>query len=300
MKVTILGNNSALPAFGRHPTSQAVSVHGQILLIDCGEATQIQMQRYSIKWRKLNHIFISHLHGDHYFGLPGLVNSMSLMGRSEALHLYGPKELILILDQILKVADTELSYPLIFHPLPEGSEVLVDAPSFRVTCFPVIHRIQCHGFLIESKTRGRKILPEKCIAMAIPVAFYENLKMGEDYVMPDGTVIENTTLTEEGPAPRRYAYCADTIFTESFLHIVKDVDTIYHESTYLHNDSTKAEARFHTTALQAAQFANMANATQLLLGHFSSKYKDLEPFHQEASSVFSNVHITVEGNVYEI
>ncbi len=300
MKVTILGNNSALPAFGRHPTSQAVSVHGQILLIDCGEATQIQMHRYSIKWRKLNHIFISHLHGDHYFGLPGLINSMSLMGRSDTLHLYGPKELINILEQILNVADTVLSYPLIFHPLPDGAEVLVDAQSFRVTCFPVIHRIKCHGFLIESKTRGRKILPEQCAAMAIPVAFYENLKMGEDYIAPDGKIIYNALVTEEGPSPRKYAYCADTVFTESFLHIVKDADTIYHESTYLHEDSDKAIARFHTTALQAAQFAIMANANQLLLGHFSSKYKDLQPFHDEAAAIFPNVHVTVEGNVYEI
>jgi ribonuclease Z len=219
MKVTILGNNSALPAFGRHPTAQTVSVHGEMLLIDCGEGTQAQMQRYSIKWRKLHHIFISHMHGDHYFGLPGLINSMSLMGRLEPLNLYGPKELMPIIEQVLLVADTVLSYQLNFYPLPDGTEVLVDHPMFTVTCFPVVHRIKCHGFMVASKTRGRRILPQQCLAHSIPVSFYENLKMGEDYVQPGGQVIKNYQLTEAGPAPKRYAYCSDTVFTDSFLHI---------------------------------------------------------------------------------
>jgi ribonuclease Z len=300
MKVTILGNNSALPAFGRHPTAQTVSVHGEMLLIDCGEGTQIQMQRYGIKWRRLHNIFISHLHGDHYFGLPGLINSMGLMGRQDPLNLFAPKGLMPIIEQILVVADTTLSYPLNFHPLPDGIEKIVDNPLFTVTCFPVAHRIKCHGFLIESKTRGRKIIPEKCAENAIPISFYENLKMGEDFTAENGQVIKNETVTEEGPSPKRYAYCSDTLFTDSFLHLVKDADAIYHESTYLHEDLAKAEARFHSTAQQAAQFAKMANAGKLLLGHFSSKYKDLQPFYDEAAPVFPNVEVTVEGTVYEI
>ena len=300
MKVTILGNNSALPAFGRHPTSQAVTVYGEVLLIDCGEGTQVQMQRYGLRWRSVHHIFISHLHGDHYFGLPGLINSMSLLGRVAPLHLYAPAELKPILDSILAVADTVLSYQLYFHPLPEGSELLIDDPSFSVTCFPVEHRIQCHGFLIERKTRGRKLLPAKCAEYGIPAAFYESLKHGNDYTHEDGRVIKNEWVTEDGPEVKRYAYCADTLFTDSYLPIIQGVDTIYHECTYLEIDKDKAVARHHSTAAQAAQLAKMANAKQLLLGHFSSKYKDLEPFREEASAIFPNVFVSIEGTAYEI
>jgi ribonuclease Z len=300
MKVTILGNNSALPAFGRHPTAQAVSVYGELLLIDCGEGTQIQMQRYGLRWRSVHHIFISHLHGDHYFGLPGLLNSMSLLGRTAPLHLYAPVELKAILDAILEVADTVLSYAFYFHALPEGVQLLVDDPSFSVTCFPVEHRIQCHGFLVERKTRGRKIVPGKCAEFEIPAAFYERLKQGEDYERKDGLIVKNEWVTEEGPAIKRYAYCADTLFTNSFLPVIQGADTIYHECTYLERDADKAVARFHSTAAQAAQIAKLANAKQLLLGHFSSKYKELDEFREEAAEIFPNVFVSIEGVAYEI
>ncbi|RYD59380.1 MAG: ribonuclease Z [Sphingobacteriales bacterium] len=300
MKVTILGNNSALPAFARHPTSQVVSVYGDLLMIDCGEGAQIQMQRYGLKWRRLQHIFISHMHGDHYFGLPGLINSMSLLGRTLPLHLYGPASLEGILKEILSVADTVLAYPFHFYPLPEGDAVLVDNESFKVSCFPVSHRIPCHGFLIERKTRGRKILPEKCTEYEIPAYYYDKLKEGADYERKDGFVVKNEWVTTDGPMPKKYAYCADTIFTDSFIQHIQGADTIYHECTYLEADAAKAEARFHSTAIQAARIALMANAKQLLLGHFSSKYKDLEPFRDEAATIFPNVHATMEGAAYEI
>jgi len=300
LKVTILGNNSALPAFGRHPSAQAVSVYGEVLLIDCGEGTQIQMQRYGLRWRSVHHIFISHLHGDHYFGLPGLINSMSLLGRTAPLHLYAPAELKPILDAILNVADTVLSFSMYFHPLPEGTELLADDPSFSVTCFPVEHRIQCHGFLVERKTRGRKLLPDKCNEYGIPAAYYEHLKQGKDYERKDGLLVKNEWVTETGPAEKKYAYCADTLFTDSFLPTIQGADTIYHECTYLEADVAKAVARYHSTAAQAAQLAKMAGAKQLLLGHFSSKYKELEPFQEEASAIFPNVFVSIEGTAYEI
>lgn len=301
MKVTILGNNSALPAFGRHPTAQVVTVYGEAMLIDCGEGTQIQMQRFGVKWRKLQHIFISHLHGDHYFGLPGLINSMSLLGRTLPLHLYAPAALEPILDQILKVADTALCYPFFFHPLAEGeSALLVDNDACIVRSFPVEHRIACHGFTIERKTKGRKLLPEKCREYGIPSYFYDRLKRGEDYERSDGFVVKNEWVTDEGPSPKKYAYCADTLFTESFLDHIKGADTIYHECTYLEKDADRATARFHSTAKQAAQIAKLAGAKQLLLGHFSSKYKDLEPFREEAAAIFPNVLVTTEGAAYEI
>jgi ribonuclease Z len=300
MKVTILGNNSALPAFGRHPSCQIVSVYGEDLMLDCGEGTQMQMHRYGLRWRNLGYIFISHLHGDHYFGLPGLINSMNLLSRTAPLHVFGPPALEGILQQILDVADTVLCFPYEFHPLPEGSALLVDTPSFSVTCFPVEHRISCHGFVVERKTRGRKILPDRCGDYGVPSTFFDRLKQGEDYVTPEGMVVKNEWVTEAGPSPRRYAYCADTLFTESFLPYVTGVDTLYHECTYLDADAEKAAARFHTTARQAAQLARMANAKQLLLGHFSSKYRDLEPFRAEAAEVFPGAQLAVEGVAYEI
>jgi ribonuclease Z len=300
MKVTILGNNSALPAYGRHPTAQAVSVYGEVILLDCGEGTQIQMQRFGLRWRHMHHIYISHLHGDHYFGLPGLINSMSLLGRTAPLHLYAPAPLESIMNDILNVADTKLSYPFEFHPLPEGVEVLTDNELFSVTCFPVSHRIECHGFLIERKTKGRKLLPEKCQEYGIPAAYYDKLKKGADYERKDGEIIKNEWVTTDGPSAKRYAYCADTIFTDSFVPVIQGADTVYHECTYLEKDGEKATARYHSTAAQAAQVAKLANAKQLLLGHFSSKYKDLEPFREEAESIFPNVLITAEGTAYEI
>lgn len=300
MKVTILGNNSALPAFGRHPSAQVVTVYGEHILLDCGEGTQVQMQRYGLRWRSMHHICISHMHGDHYFGLAGLINSMSLLGRIAPLHLYAPAPLERMLQDILDVAETQLSYPFFFHPLPEGDAVLEDNEYFRLSCFPVDHRIQCHGFLVERKTKGRKLLPDKCREYEIPAAFYDRLKQGEDYERKDGSVIKNEWVTEDGPSPKRYAYCADTIFTEAFLPYIKDADTIYHECTYLDADAEKAAARYHSTARQAAEIAKMANAKQLLLGHFSSKYRDLEPFRDEAASIFPNVFVTEEGTAYEV
>jgi ribonuclease Z len=300
MKVTILGNNSALPAFGRHPSAQVVTVYGELLLIDCGEGTQVQMQRYGLKWRNMHHIFISHLHGDHYFGLPGLINSMSLLGRIAPLHLYGPQELEGLLNQILEVADTRLTYPLHFHALKDGVNILTENDQFSVTSFPVDHRIFCHGFLIERKTKGRKILVDKCREYEIPAYFYDRLKKGEDYERQDGTIIKNELVTTDGPSAKRYAYCADTIFTDSYIPVIQGADTIYHECTYLEKDADKAAARFHCTAKQAATIAKMANTKQLLLGHFSSKYRDLEPFKEEAGAIFPNVQVTVEGIAYEI
>jgi len=260
----------------------------------------VQMQRFGLRWRSMHHIFISHLHGDHYFGLPGLINSMSLLGRVAPLHLYAPAELKPILNSIMEVADTVLSYPFYFHAMPEGTALLVDDPSFSVTCFPVNHRIQCHGFLVERKTRGRKLLPDKCAAYGIPSSFYESLKQGEDYTGEDGEVVKNELVTEDGPSVKKYAYCADTLFTDSFLPVIQGADTIYHECTYLERDADKAAKRYHSTASQAAQLAKLADAKQLLLGHFSSKYKDLEPFREEAVGIFPNTLVSIEGTAYEV
>jgi ribonuclease Z len=300
MKVTILGNNSSLPAFGRHPTAQVVHVNEEPILLDCGEATQIQMQKHGVRWRNLNHIFISHLHGDHYFGLPGIINSMSLLGRTAPLHLFAHAALEPILTQILDAAGTILSYPLHFHPLPKSSEKLVENERFIITCFPTEHRIDCMGFVIEQQKKARKILPEKCEKYNIPTSFYERLKKGENYKNKDGGIVPNDQVTAPPAPPKRYAYCADTTYTETILPYINGVDLLYHESTYLEKDVEKATARFHCTAKQAATMAAKANAKKLLLGHFSSKYKELDEFEQEASPIFPNVVISKEGASYEV
>ncbi len=300
MKVTILGNNSALPAYGRNPTAQVVSLYGQDLLIDCGEGTQIRMQQFGIRWRHMDHIFISHLHGDHYFGIFGLLTSMSLLGRTSQLHLYAPAALEGLIRAMMAVANTELGYPFFFHPLPEGAGLLVDHKLFSVHCFPVEHRIPCHGFVITRKTRGRKLLPDKAAEAGIPAYFYDRLKGGEDYTDKEGRVIQNALVTEDGPSPKRYAYCADTLYTESFLEHIRGVDLLYHESTYLSDNEERAGLRFHSTAAQAALVAQKAGAKQLLLGHYSSKYKDVSLFAQEAAAIFPNVLASVEGAAYEL
>ena len=300
MKVTILGNNSALPAFGRNPTAQIVSVWGEHILLDCGEGTQTQMQRFSMRWRKLNHIFISHLHGDHYFGLFGLINSMSLLGRTAPLHLFAPAELEPMIQEQLDWAETVLSYPFHFHALPKGAAQLVDTKEFTVSCFPVEHRIQCHGFLVESKTRGRRILPIQCREQEVPRYFFDRLREGEDYTHKDGRVVKNEEVTTEGPPPKKYAYCADTKYTESFIEHIKGADLMYHESTYLHAEAHKATDRYHSTSIQAAELAKKAGVKQLLLGHYSSKYRELAPFREEARTVFDNTLVSIEGTTYEI
>jgi ribonuclease Z len=225
---------------------------------------------------------------------------MSLMGRTEPLHLHAPADLKPILDAILDVADTVLSFPLLFEPLPDGSEVIAEGYTFKVTCFPVIHRIKCHGFLIETRNRSRRLLPRQCEQFKIPLSFYELLKDGADYEAPDGSIVKNELVTQPAPAPKKYAYCADTIYTESYLPMIENADAIYHEATYLEEDQSKATARYHCTATQAALIAKKANVGLLLLGHFSSKYKDLAQFSTEANSVFANTQVTVEGTAYEI
>jgi len=300
MRITILGHNSALPAFGRHPTSQAVTVYGEVLLIDCGEGTQIQMQRYGVKWKNVRNIFISHMHGDHYFGLPGLINSMSLMGRTAPLYLHAPHHLQPIIEAILAAANTTLNYPFHFCVLPPAGGIIADTPSYTVSSFPVAHGIPCYGFLIATKTRGRRILPQKCMEYEIPTPYYELLKQGENFTQPDGSIVQNKWVTEDGPPPKKYAYCADTLYTDAYLEHIQGVDALYHESTYLQQDADKAVARFHSTAAQAAQLAAQAGVGLLLLGHFSSKYKDISAFGVEASVHFPNVVVSEEGIAYDI
>lgn len=297
--VTILGNNSAVPAFDRHPTSQVVTLDGNNYLVDCGEGTQIQLINYKIRRSRISHIFISHLHGDHYFGLIGLINSLSLLSHQQELHVFGPSQLKEIIDLQLKVADTQLCYPLHFHPVTQAA-ILLDDEKLTVKCFRTNHRIECYGFSFHEKKRARKLNATKTKEYEIPSGFYERLTNGENYTRKDGTVIENNLVTEPGEPGKCYAFCADTKYDESLIPHIQGADMIYHETTYLDNLRERAESRFHSTTKQAAELAKKAGVKRLLIGHFSSKYDTLEEFEAEAREVFPNTDLALEGVAYTI
>ena len=299
LALTILGNNSAIPAFDRNPTAQILQTLEESYLIDCGEGTQMQMMRYKIRRSKISHIFISHLHGDHYFGLIGLLTSMSLLGRTQDIYLHAPSALEEIINLQLKVSDTHLSYPLHFRVLKtEG--IIVDDKKLTVECFKTQHRIECWGFLFRQKKNPRKLDAARAKTYEIPAAFYEKLQRGEDYVTKKGTIIPNEEVTTAAPNAKAYAYCADTIYDECLIEKIKGVDLLYHEATYLKDLAERAAARFHSTTVQAAAIAQKAGVKKLLIGHFSSKYETLDEFLTEAVEVFECTELALEGVCYTI
>ena len=299
LAVTILGNNSAVPAFDRHPTSQVITMNGTNFLVDCGEGTQIQIMKYKIRRSKISHIFISHLHGDHYFGLIGLINSFGLLSHQQELHVFGPSPLKEIIELQLQVANTTLNFPLYFHTIT-GESLLVDDEKFSVHCFRTNHRIECYGFVFHEKKKPRKVNNEKAKAYNIPASFYNKLKDGMDYITKDDVLIKNELVTDAAPRGKVYAFCADTKYDESIIPHFKDADMIYHETTYLHNLEERATMRFHSTTKQAATIAKKAKVKRLLIGHFSSKYDTLEEFEKEAREVFVNTELAMEGVTYTI
>ncbi len=299
LALTILGNNSAIPAFDRNPTAQILQTAEESFLIDCGEGTQMQMAKYKIRRSKLSRIFISHLHGDHYYGLIGLLTSMSLLGRTQDLHLHAPAPLQEIINIQLSVADTRLSYNLHFHLL-KAEGIIADDKKIIVECFKVQHRIECWGFLFRQKKNPRKINAERAAAYEIPAAFYEKLQQGHNYVNKKGTIVPNDEVTTAAAKAKSYAYCADTIYDESLAHKIKEVDLLYHETTYLKDLYERAASRYHSTTHQAASIAKLGNVKKLLIGHFSSKYETLEDFLPEACAVFKNTELALEGVCYKI
>ncbi len=301
ISVTILGNNSAIPSSDRHPTSQVVTCGDMQFLVDCGEGTQMQMSKYQVKRGRINHIFISHLHGDHYFGLIGLLNSYGLLSRTRPLHLYGPPELMRIIDLQLDCASTVLGYELLFIPvLPGESRILLEEKNVRVSCFPTNHRIACSGFLFRELFPKRKILAQKAAEEEIPITFFSSLQEGQDYIREDGTRVPNTRVTLDPPTEKSYAFCADTLYEESIIPSITGCDLIYHETTYMEDQRERALNRFHSTTLQAATIAKKAGVKKLLIGHFSSKYVHIEPFAEECRTVFPNTELALEGNTFSV
>lgn len=299
LALTILGNNSAIPAFGRNPTSQVLQTQDDIFLIDCGEGTQLQLSKYKIRKSRISHIFISHMHGDHYFGLIGLLTSMSLLTRTQDLHLHAPPLLKEIIDLQLQAANTTLTYKVHFHPLNEEG-VIANTSKISIECFKVKHRIECWGFIFREIKKPRHIDADRVRSYEIPASFYEQLQKGEDYRTKKGTVIPNEELTTAATKPVSYAYCADTIYDESLVEKIKGVDLLYHEATYLKDQHLRAADRFHSTTAQAAEIAKKGAVKKLLIGHFSSKYEFLDDFLTEAKEIFEETELALEGLCFKV
>ena len=300
-EVTILGSSSATPIFNRNPSAQALNINEHLYLVDCGEGTQQQMLRFDVKASRIDHIFISHLHGDHYLGLVGLLSSMHLNGRTKTLKLFGPPELKEIIDLQLKYSDTTLQYAIDFVPTHTNkAEVILDNQDITVETIPLDHRISCTGFLFRGKKRLRKIIKEKVASMDIPVEYYSAIKKGADYVSADGTVYKNTDITISPAEPKTYAYCSDTIYNDSYFTQISNADLLYHESTFLNNMLERAQSTYHTTAWQAGDVALKTGAKKLLIGHFSARYKTLNELLEEARSVFPDTELAIEGKTFII
>lgn len=295
-ELTILGSNAAIPAYNRHPTAQFLQIDQYYFLIDCGEGTQMQMSKYKFRPNRLQHIFISHLHGDHYLGLMGLLSTMHLHKRTEPLYLYAPPGLSDILTLQLKYSDTRLNYPIHFSEIETlERKIILENELLTVETIPLTHRIHCAGFLFREKPKKRRLRKE-VLPDGIPLQHIARLKKGLDVTDENGDVLmRNEEYTLPPRKSRSYAYCSDTLYNEQLVEQVRGVDLLYHESTFLDDEAVRAGETFHSTARQAATIARLAGTGQLLLGHYSSRYKELTAFLDEARSVFANTTLSVEG-----
>ncbi len=295
-ELLILGSSSASPTADRNQSAQLLNIAERFFLIDCGEATQIQLRKFKAKFQKVDHVFISHLHGDHFFGLPGYLGSMHLLGRQQELNIYCPKELKSIIDLIHEVSETKLNYPVKWHFTDNSKQNLIfEDDKVEVYSFPLKHRIYCTGFLFKEKPFPRKIDKFLMDKHEVSTADVHLLRAGLDVTNSKGELIKNFEVTLDPPKSRSYAYCSDTKYDETLVQYIKDVYLLYHESTFLDDKIDRAKQTFHSTAKQAASIAKLANVKKLLLGHYSARYGDLSQFVKEASEVFQNCALSVEG-----
>ncbi|MBY0543648.1 MAG: ribonuclease Z [Sphingobacteriaceae bacterium] len=300
-EVTILGSSSATPVYNRNPTAQLLNCNEKFYLIDCAEGTQQQLIKFGLKASKIDYVFISHLHGDHYFGLIGLLSSMHLNGRIKPLYIYAPEAIKEILELQFKHSDTHLKYELIYFAIDASKpKIIFENNDVIIETIILNHRIPCTGFKFTEKKRLRKLLVEKLESDNIAIELYPLLKRGVDLELPNGDVLKNSDYTTDSAIPKSYAYCSDTLYDESYFDSIKDCDTLYHEATFLHEMIDRAKETHHTTALQAAQIATIVGAKQLLIGHFSSRYKTLNALLDEAQSEFPNTALALEGNTFQI
>jgi len=300
MKLTILGCYAATPRTFTNPTSQVLEIKNHLFLIDCGEATQVQLRKNKIKFSKIEHIFISHLHGDHVYGLIGLVSTFMLLNRTSDLHIYGPKGIKEIITLQLRLSNSWTSYGLFFHELESSeSEVVFEDDKVLVRTIPLQHRIYTNGYLFQEKMGEKKLNADAMQRYQIPVYHFQNIKNGKDITLEDGTFIENHQLAFEPVPPKSYAFCSDTVYDESIVPHIANVDVLYHESTFLESESALAQKTMHTTAKQAATIARMANVKQLMLGHYSTRYESIELFRDEAQAIFPNVLLANDGVTFD-
>jgi len=301
-EVQILGANSANFAYGRHQTAQIVNHNETLFLVDCGEATQIQMLRYKVKLMRIAHIFISHLHGDHYLGLVGLMQTMQLQGRKDPLHIYGPPGLDEIITVQLRWSDTRLNFPATFHCVEEGpSRLVLDTEHVEVYSIPLQHRVVCNGYLFKEKPHKRRIIPHAVERFGLHPGQIVALRKGQMIVEEDGRIIATPDeATLPPPSQRSYAFCSDTIYDESILPLIEGIDLLYHEATFTHDMVERAAQTFHTTALQAGHLALRAGVGRLIIGHFSSRYRDPEVLAEEARTIFADTSAAAEGEKYAI
>jgi ribonuclease Z len=296
-----LGSSSATPTKDRHPSAQVLKIGSEKILIDCGEGTQSQLMKFGIKQANLNTICISHLHGDHYFGLIGLLSTMSLYGRTQAMTIIGPPMLKDIIDIQLTASGMALNFELIhIETTMDKHHTVYQTAAFSIQSFPLQHRIHCTGFLIQESPKERHLNTAAIEQYQIPVAAYKAIKAGQDYNGPDGQTIPNAVLTTAAASPCSYAYCSDTIFDPQIVPFIQGAHTLYHEATYTNEHADRAELYFHSTAEGAATIAQMAEVKQLIIGHYSSRYSDISDLQTEAATLFENVTAVEDGMIIKI
>jgi ribonuclease Z len=300
LKLTILGCYAATPRTFTNPTSQILEIKNRLFLIDCGEGTQVQLRKNKIRFSKINHIFISHLHGDHFFGLIGLVSTFTLLNRNTDLHIHGPKGIKEIIKLQLRLANSWTNYNLHFHELESNeSEIIFEDDKVVVKTIPLKHRIYTNGFLFEEKIDKRKLNTDAVQNYEIDKCYYQNIKNGKDITLDDGRVIENAQLTFDPKPPMRYAFCSDTKYNEDIIPIIDGVDVLYHESTFLQSEESLAGKTMHSTAKEAATIALKANVKQLVLGHYSTRYENISLFKEEAETIFPEVLLADDGHSFD-
>ena len=296
MKLHILGCYAATPRTLTNPTSQVLEIKNHLFLIDCGEGTQVQLRKNKIKFSRINHIFISHLHGDHFFGLPGLISTFRLLGRDRELHIYGPKGIKEGITLMLKLGDSWTNFPLVFHELvSKEPQIVFEDGKVTVETIPLDHRVYTNGFLFREKLGERKLDIHAVNKYGIERSSFQNIKNGRDVVLDNGTKISNTELTHDPPGAKSYAFCSDTVYRPQIIPQIRKVDILYHESTFLESEAHLSAKTKHSTAKQAAQIAKEADVGTLILGHYSTRYNSTELFKKEAMEIFPKVELADDG-----
>jgi ribonuclease Z len=300
LKLTILGCYAATPRTITNPTSQILEIKNRFFLIDCAEGTQVQLRKNKIRFSKINHIFISHLHGDHFFGLIGLVSTFTLLNRATDLHIYGPKGIQEIIKLQLRLSNSWTNYGLFFHELEsKESEVIFEDEKVLVKTIPLKHRVYTNGFLFQEKAAPRKLNLDAVQNYGIDTCYYQKIKNGKDITLDDGRVIENNKLTFDPIPAKNYAFCSDTAYNEAIIPIIENIDVLYHESTFLQSEENLAKKTLHSTAKEAATIALKSNAKQLILGHYSTRYENIDLFKEEAATIFPEVLLADDGKSFE-